>query len=340
VGGSVRVVLDHAETLSQVDTVAEDERVAFGPIVDHTPAFTSARSVGRSVGASMISIGSNDDSTSIQDNTTVGFGVGGSVGGGDDIGNLDDNSAPVASYTPSANEDKKLVDHVPSTSFPKSGDVSVMVQADPLDAVFEVDDETSNGNVRTDRYGPIVDQTPLNRPSASPSIATSMFTTTSDDAVGVRADDGTWLSASTERADTLGEVSADKLVPTGEPLKGNALDKVLVETVTSYDDSDDLTDDAYVRVSKEEDPSKEKAAAGGDDDGKQSVASDDHFDLKEMHSYAEELAAKASESKQNPFDIAGHTQLPPSPHHKVNPDVQDYIAELASGASESPNEKK
>mmetsp|Transcript_44630 Transcript_44630/g.107536 ORF Transcript_44630/g.107536 Transcript_44630/m.107536 type:complete len:1332 (-) Transcript_44630:108-4103(-) len=344
VEGSVRVVIDHAETLSQVDTVFEDERVAFGPIVDHTPAFTSARSVGRSVGASMISVGTNDDSTSIQDNTTIGFGIGGSVGGGDDTGNLDDNAAPA--YTPSANEDKKLVDHVPQSPFPKSGDVSVIVQADPLDAVFEVDDEASNGNVRTDRYGPIVDQTPLMRPPTAPSVATSMLTTTSDAAIDARTEDGTWLSGSTERGDTIGEVnSRDTDLPLGESVeeaegvgKGPseaAADissgQVVVETVQSYD-SDDLTDDAYVRVSK-----TDSNGRGGDDDGKQSIASDEDagFGLKEMHNYAEELAAKASESKDNPFDIESNPQSSPE---KVNSDVQDYIASLASGTKESATE--
>jgi len=172
-----------------------------------------------------------------------------------------------------------------------------MVQADPLDAVFEVDDETSNGNVRTDRYGPIVDQTPLMRPSASPSVAASMLTTTSDHAMEARsADDGTWLSGSTtdRGADTLGELSRGSKGGSTDALKDKA--KVMVETVTSYDDDDDLTDDAYVRVSKE-DSTKGSKESGDGEDGKQSIASDDNFDLKEMHSYAEELAAKASESR-------------------------------------------
>ncbi|KAL3930289.1 MAG: hypothetical protein SGBAC_011828 [Bacillariaceae sp.] len=337
-GGSVRVVLDTAETLSQVDTVAADEQLAFGPIVDHTPAF-SARSVGRSVGASMLSVGSNDDSTSIQDNTTVGFGIGGSVGGGDDTGNLDDNTAPA--YTPSANEDKQLVDHVPQSSVPSSGDVSVMVQADPLDAVFEVDDETSNGNVRTDRYCPIVDQTPLMSPSPTPPVPASMVTTTSDAAIDIRTDDGTWLSGSTERGDTLGEVNSRDTadLPVGDDSsslkKTMASGQVMVETVQSYD-SDDLTDDAYVRVAKAD--SIERGVV--EDDGKQSIASDEEggFDLKDMHNYAEELAAKTSESKDNPFDLDSDNPQS-SPQKKVNPDVQDYIASLASGAqtTESSN---
>jgi hypothetical protein len=360
VEGSVQVLVDTNETISQVDTIAEEEAMDYGPIVDHTPALSSTRSVAYSVAASMMTIGSDDsDSTSIQDNTTVGLGAGGSITGGDDLDGLEENLA--SGYGQAVTDEKNLVDHVPQISYPKPADMSILVQTDQLDAVSEVDDENNAGIIRPDKFGPIVDHTPAAAHSAAAqSVAASMLTTTSDVAADIRADDdmdATWFSALTEKETgeessltNLGGTEMDEVERRSpvwkeadenqagdedktesrpgdsETLKESveSTSQVMVETVNS--DSDDENDEAYVRVDapKQESDEKKARSTGSDDEEPET------YNLKEMKEFAEGLAAKTANSKENPFEAGVVKSVIPDAEKNVEEEVQDYIAQLAS----------
>lgn len=345
IDGSIQVLVDTNETLSQGDATAEEGAMAFGPIVDHTPAVASTRSVARSVAASMMTMGSHDsDSTSIQDNTTVGFGAGASSVGGDDLDGPEDNLVP--GFDQPAIEEKNLVDHVPQmlSHHPKPADMSILVQPEQLDAVSEVDDENSAGIVRAEKFCPIVDHTPAPPQSSSAqSVAMSMLTTASDMAADIREDDemdSTWYSdGSSRRRNEPGDeegtpnVSGDdgtKEVEkedqpeiTPEDSEPSSSRGIMVETVHSY--SDDDMDEAYVCVDEPEQNSDEVTEATKDgDNGKEP----DAFNLQEMKDFAEGLAAKTTNSNTpNPFVEAGEASVP---KENVKEEVQDYIAQLAS----------
>mmetsp|Transcript_36641 Transcript_36641/g.88507 ORF Transcript_36641/g.88507 Transcript_36641/m.88507 type:complete len:2971 (+) Transcript_36641:79-8991(+) len=231
---SVRVCVDKDDEMTQVDTIAEDTAIDYGPIVDATP-FGSSRNVssGTSVGASMMtqvneSDGNALDETKHEDfeNTTTG-GEPSDAGSGwdNDEQDLEDLSASGDASRRHSVESLKtggdfqenennLVDHVPRRSFSKPGDASTMVLIDPLDAVSEVDDDDDDtaGNARSDKFGPVVDQTPA-PPSLPVSVAaTSMLTQAdADDNDAQQEDDmdGTWFGASTvEGVSTVGASSA------------------------------------------------------------------------------------------------------------------------------------
>eukprot|EP00980_Cylindrotheca_fusiformis_P028988 scaffold22689_cov163-Cylindrotheca_fusiformis.AAC.3 len=368
VDGSVQVQVDTIETLSQADaTSGGGAGVDFGPIVDHTPGIC-ARSVARSVAASLATIGSHhSDSTSIQDNTTVGFGTGASIIGGDDMDGMDDNLA--LGYGQAVIE-KNLVDHVPRLPRDKPGDMSILVQADQLDAVSEVDDENSAGIVRPEKFGPIVDHTPSVPLSSAHSIAMSMLTTASDLAADIQADDdmdATWYSGSAEKERSRDGSSRPernrKEHETNQSISGrsrkfpgkedrekrddepgtkaedstiqmdtatSAISAVMVETVES-EESDIETDGAYVRVESAYAGKKfddaQASATHGSSDGDEAET----YDLKEMKEFAEGLAAKAtSNRKDNPFEAGVDLSSEPGSRGIVKEEVEDYIAQLAS----------
>jgi chromosome segregation ATPase len=203
VDASVRPVVDPSDESTQVDTIAEDAAVAnFGPIVDHTPL--GARSVGYSVAASTATQASgleadikHDDD---MDNTLLGASTAGASGWDNDEADLEDLSAPGDQEPIDRFEESHLVDHVPQqTPGPRPVDASVFVLADLLDAASEVGDDENDENVRSSRFGLVVDQTPARR-STHFSVANSMATHASGLDTANRNDDdmdGTWFGAST-----------------------------------------------------------------------------------------------------------------------------------------------
>eukprot|EP00980_Cylindrotheca_fusiformis_P008123 scaffold1727_cov133-Cylindrotheca_fusiformis.AAC.26 len=216
VDASVRVLVDTNDDMTQVDTIAEDEAMDFGPIVDHTPF--STRSKGASAAASTtvqdsaaaVCTKQEDD----LDNTTAqGASMEETSGWDDDIPELEDISAADFGQV-DKEEEKNLVDHVPRRSFVRPTDASTMVQVDPLDAVSEADDydDNSDGNTRSSRFGPVVDQTPPPPSTGKASVQASMLTKPGDVETDNRADDGmdaTWFGASTfGGVSTLGAASA------------------------------------------------------------------------------------------------------------------------------------
>jgi hypothetical protein len=366
VEGSVQVLVDTNETISQVDTIAEAEAMDYGPIVDHTPALISTRSVAYSVAASMMTIGSDDsDSTSIQDNTTVGLGAGGSITGGDDLDGLEENI--VSEYGLAVTDEKNLVDHVPQISYPKPDDMSILVQTDQLDAVSEVDDESNAGIVRTDTFGPIVDYTPAAAQSAAAqSVAASMLTTTSDVAEDIRADDdmdATWFSASTEK-----EIGEESLLTN---LGGTKMDEVerrspvskLSDENQTGDEENTQTNSGELNISQEieEEEKEEEVQAesrpGDSETLKESRESTSQFMVETVNSDSDdendEAYVRVDAPKQEPDEMkarpTGSDDEGPETYNlqemkefaeglaaktansKGNPfEVEDYIAQLAS----------
>ena len=212
VDGSIRVLYDQYDDMTQVDTIVtieENTAVDFGPIVDQTP-FSVARSAGYSIAASVATQGSGVDDNKHEDELDNTTGIGASVGEGsgwdqdepelEDISVTDElkDDVPQSSYQP---EENNLVDHVPRRSFARPADASIRVLVDPLDAVDEVDDVDENdGNVQFTAFGPVVDQTPQPPPGTHISVEASMLTQGSGVATDIRHDDdmdGTWFGAST-----------------------------------------------------------------------------------------------------------------------------------------------
>ncbi|KAL3934807.1 MAG: hypothetical protein SGBAC_009549 [Bacillariaceae sp.] len=208
--GSVRVLVDTNDDMTQVDTIAEDEAMAFGPVVDHLPL--STKSKGNSVAASMMtqnSFGAEKIEDDMDNTTALGASIAETSGWGDDMPELEDASIPDKSGVNSQKgEEDNLVDHVPGRGDSRPTDASTMVQIDPLDVISEVD----GFDERASRYGLVVDQTPAPTLRSKASFQASMRTKTGETEGDARGDDGmdaTWFGASTVGGlSTLGAGSA------------------------------------------------------------------------------------------------------------------------------------
>jgi len=206
--GSVRTLEPCDASTDNPDTIAGDTVTDFGPVVDHTPV--DSRSVAHSVAASMApqAYGIDADirqSDDMEENTLEGVGEGWENGDDDDDDDndddtFDDHHIPFVNSDGGGNE-RHLVDHVPKTTpRVKPADASTIVMADPADLASTVDD-FNDENVRSDRFGKVVDQTPAPR-SLNHSIATSMATHGAGAVTGSETKneddmDGTWFGAST-----------------------------------------------------------------------------------------------------------------------------------------------
>jgi len=231
---SVRVLFGKDDDMTQVDTIAEDVALEFGPIVDHTPIpSTRATSEGLSVEASFQAQRNTDNATATLGSITE---VDDNSGWDHDEPDIDDLSETdlsdtdqVVSLTGATEEEKNLVDHIPRRSFTKPVDGSTIVLVDPVDAASEVDDadDDTAGNARVDKFGPVVDHTPAPQ-SAPASLATSMANQAnvgagSDNRLDADVDgSATWFGAS-----TLGGISS----AAGDDDSG-----------TGWDEDDDLGD--------------------------------------------------------------------------------------------------
>jgi hypothetical protein len=245
---SMRVALNGNDDFTQVDTIAEDEEMDFGKIIDHVPlneGITSARSTtGDSIGASFVAVGSDVRPDDDFDNTTVPGPLGSIV---DELPASDNIST--SNVLQPQTEESNLVDHVPQQTFPRPEDASIMVQADPLDVVAAevVDDDENQDN----RFGLIVDQTPLKNIDHASLTKTKQISTTiaSDIAADIRDDDemdATYFSFSTKGTTDEASVSnTDFDGITGEsdsssPEASQTMNEssVVVETVDSDSESD------------------------------------------------------------------------------------------------------
>jgi len=177
---SIRVLVGKEDDMTQVDTIAEDVVLEFGPIVDQTPLPSSRPSYGGiSVGASLRAQrhGADDNNTATIASVSQ---VDENSGWDHDEPDLDDISAvgqsdEVLPLTSMTKQENNVVDRIPRRSFTKPVNGSTIVMVDPVDATSEVDDadDDTAGNARVDKFGPVVDHTPAPR-STPLSLATSM----------------------------------------------------------------------------------------------------------------------------------------------------------------------
>ena len=236
---SVRVLVGKEDDMTQVDTIAEDVAMEFGPIVDQTPLpFVQSTSGTLSVAASFQA----QRNTADDNNTaTIGSYTEADDNSGwdhdepdlDDLTTGDQVEGPVGTNT----EQNNLVDHIPSRSFAKPVDGSTIVLVDPVDAASEVDDadDDTAGNARVDKFGPVVDHTPA--PQSIPlSLATSMANQANDGGASDNRPDAdvdgsaTWFGASTlggmssaSRDDDSGTGWDEDLSPTEPTIKNGRM---------------------------------------------------------------------------------------------------------------------
>ena len=197
---SVRVLVDNNDDLTQVDTIAEEEVVNFGPIVDQTP-FSATRSSGASLTQGSGIYGVDGDTKPDDDMDTMtapGASLDGASGWDHDEADLEEISGMNGTPANFPGEESNLVDHVPRRSFARPTDASLAVVFDPNDAVSQADDNDTNAP--NNNFGPVVDHTPLTPGTQhAVSVAQSMLTQANGVATDIQDEDGmdgTWFGAS------------------------------------------------------------------------------------------------------------------------------------------------